>query len=323
MKRHSKNESDDDDDDGNQSDEQQVLADTTVYQEEETLHPPQDDDDPNNVTTVKAKRKRKRKQGKSKSGVTNNNTNDEDGASSTTKQSKVIVVPEIQRTLYMEGLPFDCTVENVREFFSETHGCTDIDDLRLPLWQDTKRLRGYGHIVFSSVETTQRALREVNGQYLQGRYLQLQQAREKKGENDSNLLVGTNTTRDQPAGCHKIFVKNLPYDATEAEVEEAFKTFGKIIGPGGVRLARNYMTKEPKGFGYVEFKNPEGAFAAVMKSTKADGICIKGRRVIVDYDEGRIKGSFRAEDGRNWKKVYGGASNNHKRKLSHAKRMIK
>jgi len=323
MKRHSKNESDDDDDDGNQSDEQQVLADTTVYQEEETLHPPQDDDDPNNVTTVKAKRKRKRKQGKSKSGVTINNTNDEDGTSSTTKQSKVIVVPEIQRTLYMEGLPFDCTVENVREFFSETHGCTDIDDLRLPLWQDTKRLRGYGHIVFSSVETTQRALREVNGQYLQGRYLQLQQAREKKGENDSNLLVGTNTTRDQPAGCHKIFVKNLPYDATEAEVKEAFKTFGKIIGPGGVRLARNYMTKEPKGFGYVEFKNPEGAFAAVMKSTKADGICIKGRRVILDYDEGRIKGSFRAEDGRNWKKVYGGASNNHKRKLSHAKRMIK
>jgi nucleolin len=314
MKRNSKK--DESDDDGSQSDDQQALEDTTVCREEEKLYPPQDDTDPNNVIAVKAKRKRKRKPGKSKLGVTNNTTNDEDGTSSTTKQSKTLVAPEIQRTLYMEGLPFDCTVENVREFFSETHGCTDIDDLRLPLWQDTKRLRGYGHIVFSSIETTQRALREVNGQFLQGRYLQLQQAREKKGENDSNLLLGTNTTRDQPAGCHKIFVKNLPYDATEADVEVAFQTFGKIIGPGGVRLARNYRTKEPKGFGYVEFKNPEGAYAAVMKSTKADGICIKGRRVIVDYDEGRIKGSFRAEDGRNWKKVYGGTSNNNKRKLS-------
>jgi nucleolin len=300
---HPSNESEDDD---SRSDEHQALKDTTVGREEDKSSPLKDED----VAPVKAKRKRKRKAGKSKGVVGDDRM--------ATNPSIEAVAPELQRTLYMEGLPFDCTVDTVRDFFSETHGCADIEDLRLPLWQDTKRLRGYGHIVFSSIETTHKALKEVNGQYLQGRYIQLQQAREKKVDTNDWTSGGTTTQhRDQPVGCRKIFVKNLPYDTTEVEVQEAFKTFGKIIDPGGVRLARNYMTKEPKGFGYVEFKNPEGAYAAVMKSMKADGICIKGRRVIVDYDEGRIKGSFRTEDGRNWKKVYGGSSNSKKHKMSH------
>lgn len=304
------------DDDGSRSDKPQALKEITDGREEDKSSPLQDENGSTDVATIKAKRKRKRKPGKSK-GVVGADIHDP----LTTKHSMDAAAPEIQRTLYMEGLPFDCTAEMVRKFFSETHGCTDIDDLRLPLWQDTKRLRGYGHIVFSSIGTTHKALREVNGQYLQGRYIQLQQAREKTVDTNDGALVGSTSTttqhRDQPVGCHKIFVKNLPYDTTEVEVQEAFKTFGKIMDPGGVRLARNYMTKEPKGFGYVEFKNPEGAYAAVMKSMKADGICIKGRRVIVDYDEGRIKGSFRTEDGRNWKKVYGGGSNSKKHKISH------
>lgn len=282
------------------------VTDQEVEQEHESSNINLEESVPQNdsnegVTTVKAKRKRKRKHGKTKPSVTDDTDDNQN------KNCMTLQVPEIQRTLYMEGLPFDCSVETVREFFSETHGCTDIEDLRLPLWQDTKRLRGYGHIVFTSVETTQRALREINGQHLQGRYIQLQQAREKKDDG------GNHTVRDQPEGCSKVFVKNLPYDVTEADVQEAFSRCGKIVTPGGVRLARNYTTKEPKGFGYVEFKNPEGAFAAVKKSVKADGICIKGRKVIVDYDEGRIKGSFRTEDGRNWKKVYGSGANKKKR----------
>jgi len=255
----------------------------------------------NDNDKVKGKRKRKRKQ---KQSSTSTNT------ATTTANNNA--APELQRTLYMEGLPFDCSVENVRQFFSETHGCTDIEDLRLPLWQDTKRLRGYGHIVFASLETAQKALKDVNGQHLQGRYIQLQQAKDKKDA--AGITTSSSSIRDQPNGCAKVFVKNLPYNVAEADLQAVFSHCGKIVDPGGVRLARNYMTKEPKGFGYVEFKNPEGALAAVQKSVKGEGIRIQGRRLVVDYDEGRIKGSFRTEDGRNWSKVYG-SSNTRPKKL--------
>ena len=266
--------------------QKEELSDYLGHHEEEETQ--------NDNEKVKGKRKRKRKQKQSSSSNT---------TTTTTTTTTNTVAPELQRTLYMEGLPFDCSVENVRQFFSETHGCTDIEDLRLPLWQDTKRLRGYGHIVFASLETAQKALKDVNGQHLQGRYIQLQQAKDKKDA--AGISSSAGSSRDQPNGCAKVFVKNLPYNVVEADLQAVFSHCGKIVDPGGVRLARNYMTKEPKGFGYVEFKNPEGALAAVQKSVKGEGIRIQGRRLIVDYDEGRIKGSFRTEDGRNWSKVYG------------------
>ena len=68
-----------------------------------------------------------------------------------------------------------------------------------------------------------------------------------------------NKARSQPEGCKKVFVKNLPYDATEGDIHDVFMSCGKII-EGGVRLARNYSNHQSKGFCYVEFKNPEGAW---------------------------------------------------------------
>lgn len=100
-------------------------------------------------------------------------------------------------------------------------------------------------------------------------------------------------------GCRTVFVKNLPYELTEEEVREAFTFCGKIAN---VRLAIWNHTKAKKGFGYVDFVKEESAEIAVKKQGT---IRVKGRLVAIDYESGKPKGSFRTEDGRNWKKVAG------------------
>ena len=113
--------------------------------------------------------------------------------------------------------------------------------------------------------------------------------------------------RAQPDNCRTVFVKNLPYhDITEEDVQNVFRSCGKIVD-GGVRLARNYQTKQLKGFGYIEFKNPEGAYAAVQRASKVDGVKVGGRVCYVDYEESVMKGSFRTAEGKLWQQKHGSA----------------
>jgi nucleolin len=166
-------------------------------------------------------------------------------------------------------------------------------------WQDSGRLRGYGHVVFNTTESRNKALKELNGKNLQKRYLNIQEPKSRDGGGGGSVPA-----RTQPEGCRTVFVKNMPYRGiTEEDVEHVFRPCGKIV-EGGVRLTRNYTTKELKGFGYIEFKNPEGAFAAVQRAAKG-GILLKGRNCYVDYEEGAMKGSFRNADGKLWQKKHG------------------
>ena len=134
--------------------------------------------------------------------------------------------------------------------------------MRLPKWQDTGRLRGFGHIVFSSQKSRQKALTDLDGKHLGSRYLTIRPPNDPKpGTTMGTVAAAANAggegavpapvVRDQPDGCHTVFIRNLPYDATEDDIKETFRSCGKIV-EGGVRLARNYSTRESKGFGYGE-----------------------------------------------------------------------
>ena len=157
--------------------------------------------------------------------------------------------------------------------------------------------------MFNTTESREKAISELNGQNLGKRYLSIKAPNPPRAGTSAGATMG-NKARAQPEGCSKIFVRNLPYDATEDDIHNAFVSCGKIVD-GGVRLARNYSTQQSKGFGYVEFKNPEGAFAAVNRAAKPFGIVLSGRPCFVDYDEKNMKGSFRTNDGKLWQKEHG------------------
>jgi nucleolin len=260
------------------------------------------DESTNNQEEDTTKRKKRKRTRKKKSTT-------EDGPDNkvvTTQQQQQQLANSVEHTVFIEGLPFTSTESDVRFFFT-THECHDIVQLRLPTWQDTGRLRGFGHVVFASPETRLRALSdEVNGKELGGRYITIKEANAPRAGTTAGAALGVGggkAPRAQPGGCKTVFVRNLPYDASEDEIRESFRTFGKIL-EDGVRVVRNHANGQSKGFGYVEFKNEEGALAAVQKASKPFGLTVLNRPVFVDYDEGAMKGSFRDKEGKLWSKEH-------------------
>lgn len=102
------------------------------------------------------------------------------------------------------------------------------------------------------------------------------------------ILQQTDTSKVvKPPGCKTVFIKNLPYDATENDVIESLRVCGPIQR---VRLAVWGHTKQLKGFGYVDFKREESAEIAVKKSST---LTVKGRKVFCDFETGKPKASYK------------------------------
>jgi len=204
----------------------------------------------------------------------------------------------VQDTVFVEGIPFDASPDDVRGFFVAGHGIPDKDvmELRLPTWQDTGRLRGFGHVRFASTESYQKAL-GLNRKYMGRRYLSIQPAKSSSG-NRSGKSVEDPGNIACPEGCLTIYVNNLPYGATEEEIAEAFSKHAPriSIAADGVRIARNSVTRESKGFAYIDFETSKDAFR-LMKAAVKKNVLVSGRIVRLDYDTGRVKGSFRTESG--------------------------
>lgn len=261
----------------------------------------ENDDDNNEEGEEKKKRKRKRNRKKK------GDTTDAENGNELGNEEDAAKLSSVEHTVFIEGLPFTSNEQQIRGFFTDL-GCKDILQLRLPVWQDSGRLRGFGHVVFASQETRTRALSdEVNGKELGGRYITVREANAPRAGTTIGAALGGRPVREQPKGCKTVFVRNLPYTATEEEILESFRVCGKVLD-GGVRIARNHSTGQSKGFGYVEYKNEEGALAAVQKAAKPFGLQVQGRPVFVDYDEGSMKNSFRGGDGKLWAKEHGDQS---------------
>jgi RNA recognition motif-containing protein len=58
----------------------------------------------------------------------------------------------------------------------------------------------------------------------------------------------------------KIFVAGLPYDLDDAELEEIFEKFGKVVS---AKVAMDRETGKSKGFGFVEMPNEVEAKEAI------------------------------------------------------------
>jgi len=74
----------------------------------------------------------------------------------------------------------------------------------------------------------------------------------------------------------KLFVGNLSFKTTEAELEEAFSKSGKVVS---VAIPTDRDTGRKRGFGFVEMQTVEEANAAV---TEFNGKVFDGRQIVVN-----------------------------------------
>ena len=94
----------------------------------------------------------------------------------------------------------------------------------------------------------------------------------------------------------KLYVGNLPYSATEAEIETMFSEYGELMS---VVLIKDRETGRAKGFGFVEFQNQADA----EKALELDGRELDGRALKVNMAKPReTGGGGRGGDrgGRRW-----------------------
>ena len=73
-----------------------------------------------------------------------------------------------------------------------------------------------------------------------------------------------------------IYVGNLPYNTTEADLQQTFEAYG---GVGRAKVITDRETGKSRGFGFVEMANDPEAEAAIEALNGAD---FGGRRLVVN-----------------------------------------
>jgi RNA recognition motif-containing protein len=105
----------------------------------------------------------------------------------------------------------------------------------------------------------------------------------------------------------KIYVGNLPYEVTEAELRQEFGTFGEVAS---VNIITDKYTGRPRGFGFIEMATVSEGQAAIAglngKELKGQTLNVNaarppsGGRGGGSYGNRRLSGS----NNRGWKRMY-------------------
>lgn len=75
----------------------------------------------------------------------------------------------------------------------------------------------------------------------------------------------------------KLFIGNLPYQASEAELQDFFSQAG--VQADSVQIIRDKFTGQARGFGFAEFSNDAEADRAVQSCNGKDFL---GRALVVN-----------------------------------------
>ncbi|KAF4752383.1 hypothetical protein FOZ62_027186, partial [Perkinsus olseni] len=195
-----------------------------------------------------------------------------------------------ENTVYVEGLPFSWTEEDIYNHFKE---CGQILSVRAPKWEDSGRLRGYAHVTLADDKAFSEALKLDGSKAWAGgsgrqRWLKVTEAKSGGSAGSS-----TSWSPKQVDGKAKIlFVKNLPYDVSEVEISKLFSTMGDVEN---VRVVTAGPDRRNKGFCYVTFE----ATGVVRRiCARKEPWKLKGRVLQLDADDGsglRAGFHYRAE----------------------------
>ena len=187
-------------------------------------------------------------------------------------------------TIYVEGLPFEWTEEDIRNHFSS---CGEISRVKAPTWHDTGRLKGYCIIDLANQEGLDAAL-SLNGSKVgsKGRYLKVE-----KSTSSGNQVHAAPTSSEES---RTLFIGNLPYEATEDQISNLIlEKLGKVGGERGTDTGAIHSVRivtqdgRSKGFAYVDF-----ASVQLAKKVHAAGLVLLGRTLKIDFNTGKQKAGF-------------------------------
>lgn len=196
-----------------------------------------------------------------------------------TKQTNNNKSKEPCNGIFINGIPYETSEEELKELFSP-YG--EIEQIKLPKYQDSGRNIGYCHIYYTKPESANKAL-ELDNHILGKRYLKVSLANKSSNELNKTEKINPN---DVPVDCLTAFIRNLPYESSEKEIGDKFRSCGKIKS---IRMVYNSKNKKFKGFCYIDFKEHN----ALLKALELNGKDFQGRKLQVDYEQSKPKKGYK------------------------------
>lgn len=173
--------------------------------------------------------------------------------------------------------------------------CGEVVSATVQMDRNTGKSRGFGYVHFATSEAVEKALL-MNGQDIDGRPVNIDRSTQQdKGQMREKRAKAFGDDASPPSST--LFVGNLSFGVTEDTVWSFFNEYGVK----NVRLPTDRDTGRPKGFGYVEFEDIDGAKNAFAASNGAE---IEGRAIRLDYSQPRDssggggRGGFGGDRGR-------------------------
>jgi nucleolin len=147
------------------------------------------------------------------------------------------------------------------------------------MWRN--RVRSYAFITFTDASAIDEALK-LDKSEAEGRWLKVSIPRE------PSARPGSQPFSSEPSeDCKTLFVKNLPYEATEDQIGELFTQYGEVAS---VRIANE--NGRSKGFCFLDFEDAKSIKAVGEAAAKGMTWSLEGRDLFVDYGSGKPKAGF-------------------------------
>lgn len=190
------------------------------------------------------------------------------------------VPPEPDTTLFVKNLNFSTTEQAVREHFEQ---CGTVHEVTIAKKKDVKNpgqllSMGYGFVQFKQRQAAKQALKQLQRSELDGHALELKLSKRATTAEEVTAARRKKATDLGKEGT-KILVRNIPFQASQKEVQELFSVFGTLRD---VRLPRKLAgSGRHRGFGFVDFltkNDAKRAFEALCQSTH-----LYGRRLVLEW----------------------------------------
>ncbi|WP_394821950.1 RNA recognition motif domain-containing protein [Pendulispora albinea] len=214
-------------------------------------------------------------------------------------------MPNEEAKLFVAGLPDSISEDVLKQIFEATGGT--VVNVSLPKDRQSGRPRGFGFVTLSTPGEAQNARDALDGSIQAGKSISVRpfQAEPPRRGEGGGMGAGPNSSgpRSGPraggpgggaAPDRTLYVGNLPYDCTQAEIETLIN--GVINGQGEV--LRVHLPTDPdgrkRGFGFVTMASAETAKTAADALKTAD---LRGRRLVVNLAHPKGERPARPEGG--------------------------
>uniref|UniRef100_A0A914UJ90 RRM domain-containing protein n=1 Tax=Plectus sambesii TaxID=2011161 RepID=A0A914UJ90_9BILA len=186
---------------------------------------------------------------------------------------------EPETTLFVKNLNFETTDESLRAKFEAVGEVRSavVSKKRDPSKPTSTLSMGFGFVQYFRRADAQRALKELQGDLLDGHSLEL-----KLSHRESTTEAGgkrkTISLTDQ-GDSTKLLVRNLPFQASRKELQQLFGAFGELRS---LRIPKKTGSGDAhRGFGFVDYltkADAKRAFEALVHSTH-----LYGRRLVLEW----------------------------------------